>query len=221
MAQILLPGHLAAVQGSVGGTTFRVTRGGHGVTAKPSTRRGRRNSQRPSTARLAQLMTAWRDTLTGAQRSTWANYATQSGFTLPGRPKAALAPTNAYLQFNLPRLLVDLSRIDVPPPFFSRLAPPTSATSLLAATFIKLDDSGQFPGLGEFFIVSLSNPVSPAANNPRYWFRQHWLLTGPITVDQFLSIDHPRQVGATFKIHIRILRDDALISLPQIVTDVL
>lgn len=219
--KIKLTAPITDIRGSIAGTTFKL--GPYGLLAysKQTGPRRRSPNQRRPTHQFSRLCDRWKHTLTHKQRNGWQHFATQSQLSTRGPHANPLSPLQAYLQTNLFRLQYDIPVLDDAPTPARILPPPQPLVSFLVSTYVKLDNTGDLPGAGEWFAVSMSRLLSPTAHNPRFWSRQLWLVTGPQVNDQFLLIRHPRIAGATFRVDVRIADNTSRFSTPFVFVGVL
>lgn len=118
---------LAQISGSINGTTFSHNRGGayarnRSLPTNPSTDR-----QDQVRTALASIATAWRDTLTDAQRAMWRNWgASQTVINRIGDP-TTLSGIAAFQRVNLFRMstLGQAMTLDTPPAGTNPNPPPT------------------------------------------------------------------------------------------------
>jgi hypothetical protein len=219
--KLRLSGLVSDIRGRIGGTVFRNTAAGHVASAFPSSRRQRRLLQTTRTADFAGLVDRWRRLLTNAQRTAWTQFA--QGLHIPSSAWAVHPRTGlqAFSSENLVRRRAGISILLNPPPTSKRLPAPFPVAYLWLSQGILVTPDGQLPGTGEWFVVTVSNPVSPSAYSPRTWERQWWTIVGPAAGNQWLPMNPPLQVGATFRISIRLVSNTGLHSLPWITYDVL
>lgn len=146
MALIILGPMVSEARGSIGGTTFARNRSGafarlRVVPTNPATAR-----QTEVRALMATLQTAWRDTLTIAERDGWQNYAASlSLVNRVGGPSRLTGP-NIYIRANSILLRAGITRLDIPPDTFGGAPFPVM-------TFTGSEDNGLeiqtiFPALG-------------------------------------------------------------------------
>lgn len=203
-------------RGSTGGLTTRTA--GSNVIAynRPSPRRSRRLSQTPRRAAFARLSKRWLGILTAAQRQGWTQYAARTPLRYSQGYPRFLAPKQAFISENLVRDLAGIPYMDTAPPVGSILPPPDPDVFFVSHLYVRLANTGDLPGVGEWYLVSLTNWFSAAANNPRTWYRQHWLLTGPLVASQMLTVSPPRLAGATNMVHTRLLSNSGRFSIPHV-----
>ena len=111
MARIVYTGLVSSINGSIGGTTFQRNAYGFTIKKKPNIVNPNRVLQQARKATLQNVSQAWA-TLTGAQRSNWASYATS--YPVPSRlnPSAYLSGQALWLRTNLLRLQYGAARLD-------------------------------------------------------------------------------------------------------------
>lgn len=221
MARILPSGLAVDLRGSIAGLTIKLGRSGLVAGRKPLGRRTRRLSQTESTGRLSRLQARWKNTLTAAQRDAWTATAAALPFFNKSGTNHALTGPQLYASENLVRLSATLSPLDVAPATPNVLPTPAALPSFSGGTTIGWSASGQLPAAGEWFYGSLSVLVSPSANYPPKWWRQHFLIVGPKVVSQFFLIDPPLQVGGTFWIRTILLDNSGIHSTPHLAQRVL
>lgn len=217
-----IPSALAAdLRGSIAGTTIKLSRSGLVIGTKPLGRSTRRLSQLTSTGALSRLQARWKNTLTGAAREAWTATAAALPFFNKSGTNHALTGPQIYASENLIRLSATLPPVDVAPATPNVLPIPDALPSFVGGTTIAWSATGQLPAAGEWFYGSLSVLVSPSANYPPKWWRQHFLMTGPLVVSQFFAIDPPHQVGGTFWIRTILISNSGIHSTGHLALRVL
>jgi hypothetical protein len=214
MARARLSSLAADVIGTQAGVTFRRHRGLTIISNKPHTRRHRLADQVPRTTALAQLVYRWKNTLTAAQRSGWENFAINPSLYYNTHAPASLPGMHSYLQENLARDRAGITILDDAPTVPRILAPPAAVVQFALNDRWLLSGTGQLPQAGEWFFCSLTKGYSPGVTNPRTWFRQHWLRTGPQVGGSFQLIDAPLSIGSLVQIHIRLFANAGRFSEP-------
>lgn len=221
MARFLPTAAITDVRGSIAGTCFKLGRSGPVVCRKPSSRRQRRLAQTERTASLSSLNARWKNTLTGDQRAAWNSIAAALGQPSQTRTLRTLSGLQLYLSENLVRATATLSPVDDAPATPNFLPTPDVSNGFVSSLFVFYAPAGDLPASGEWYLASLSVLTSPSANHPPKWWRQHWLLTGPLSTLQLLSIDAPLQAGGTFWIRTVLISDAGIHSAPHLFQGVL
>ena len=110
---------IAQASGSIGGTTFSRNRGGAYVRNRSVPTNPASPQQVAVRATVADLTSAWLDTLTDAQRRAWETYAANVPLVDPlGEPRN-VGGIAMYVRSNVPREQAGLARVDDAPTVFN------------------------------------------------------------------------------------------------------
>lgn len=158
---------LAAISGSINGTTFSRNGGGayarnRSIPTNPGT--DRQDNVRTSLASLAQ---AWRDTLTDTQRALWINYGASQSVTNRLGDTIKLSGIAAFQRVNLFRLSTLATSMLTEPPASG--LNPNPAPTFVGATVTQVSasppelnvDLANAPATGYSFAYYYSGPISP------------------------------------------------------------
>jgi hypothetical protein len=108
MAKIKLSPLLTSISGSVAGSTFQRSLGGHILRSKPLKRNVLSEKIQISKAYMSQVIAAWHN-LTSAQQTAWYQYANFSPFGQKKEKSRALSGYNLFVKYNCIRLAAGLS----------------------------------------------------------------------------------------------------------------
>ena len=214
---------ITSASGSIGGLTASHNRGGLYFRARTiPTNPG---SQYQVTVRgfLAQLATAWTDSLTPAQRAAWDVYADRVPVpdTL-GEPRN-IGGLAHYVRSNVPRLQAELARIDDAPVIFTlatwfylAVDTFTSATGDFAVNFSAADDWVNEDDAALYVLGS--RPTNPSINYFKGPYRFAAKIEGdsvtPPTSPVTVVNPFPFAVGNQIFVQCRVQRADGRLSTP-------
>lgn len=212
------------VSGSVGGLTYASNAGGmycrgRGIPTQPNT-----PAQQNVKNVFGILSTAWRDTLSQAQREAWTLYAENSPVTSRLGDPLILSGQQMFLRCNTPRVVAGVARVDDGPVAFglSDLGDVTYTAPNDGESVMTFDVTAGGPWIGtddSFLIVQQGRPQSVTRN----FFKGPWQVCGtiegntavPITGTQTVPEAFPFSIGQ--KVFTRIcvsLADGRLSSAP-------
>lgn len=223
MALIKTGGGVASISGSVNGTTFSHNRGGPYM-------RGRAVPTNPSTSRqqavrnaMAELATAWVETLTAAQRNAWALYAENVPLVGPLGDPRNVGGIGMYCRSNVPRLQAGLPRVDSGPTTFdlgTATTPTIDAINAGSTVDIAFDNGDDWANEDD---SSLLCYVGPPQNVSINFFKGPYQFMGSIDGDATTPPTSPASLappvydftaGQKGFVQIRVSRADGRLSSP-------
>jgi len=228
MASILLGGIIADIRGKLGALVFSRNKGGayirnNTVPINPAT-----PLQEVLRSIFTNLVIAWREVLTPAERDAWAVYG--ENVTVKNRVGEDITLTgfNHYMRSNTPRIQSGLTRVDAAPATFS-LADQDATLAFTASEAtqdmsVVFDDTKPWASEDDAaLIVYAGIPVDPTVN----FFKGPWRLSAaipgnlavPITSPQVLTEPYPVVELQRQTIYGRISRADGRLSEKFLVRD--
>ncbi len=220
MAIITLGGGVAAISGSIGGTTFSRNRGGpymrtRAIPVNPNT-----IFQQAVRSIVSQLTSLWLNTLTDSQRAAWDTYS--ENVPLPnslGQPRN-VGGLAMYVRSNVPRLQGPLPRVDDAPTIFNLgdYTAPTitvaSATPSFTTDFTDTDDWVGEDDAGLLLYGSRGQNESINYFKGPYRFADSILgdATTPPTSPVVISNPFPLAVGQRLFVRAQVARADGRLS---------
>jgi len=219
-------GGIAAVSGSIGGTTFSRNRGGaymrlRAIPINPNT-----VYQQAVRTLVGTLTSRWLDVLTPEQRAAWDTYALNVELPNPlGQPRN-VGGLGMFVRSNVPRLQAsptDLPRIDDAPTIFNlgeytspNLLSASEATQTADVTFDNTDEWANEDSSG--LLIYGSRARNPSIN----YFKGPYRLAGyvegngttPPTSPISLEWPFPFTVGQRLFMMVRVSRADGRLSTP-------
>lgn len=178
---------LTQASGSVGGLTYSHNAGGLYMRARSIPVQPGTTFQTQVKNALTQLITAWTETLTAAQRNAWNLYAANVLVTNPLGDPRANSGQNWYVGANQPRLQAiaklasTLTRVDAAPVIFDRslLTTPTGVILDVSSNnlvFSFTNSNTWATAVGGALLVYQGRPV----NGTRNFFKGPWRLIGQV-----------------------------------------
>lgn len=173
MAIVISPYGGATLIGKIGSTVFQ--RGPFGNVARTLALPVNPNTTRQVAVRIAMEQSAdiWKNTLSGAQRTDWAQYAKTTPISTGGGQPKKLTGRQMFLRSNILRFLFDGTSFSASPPTPGVAAVPTIAASGSVAAGVNLDVVT--PGIAVAAILQLR--VSPPNNFSRSYFSSPFTTT--------------------------------------------
>lgn len=190
-----------SVSGSVGGTTYAHNKSGMYMRARSIPVQPNSTAQVEVRSALTALVTAWKETLTSAQRSAWDLYAQNVPVTNPLGDSINNSGQNWYIGANTPRLQANsklsaaLARVDDGPTIFDRgtfttPVPTWTETSGLSLVFTNADAWANEDGA-----VMLLYQGAPQ-DSSRNFFKGPWRLVNRIAGDSVTPPTSPSVTSA-------------------------
>jgi hypothetical protein len=214
---------IGQASGSLAGSTFSRNRGGAYIRTRSVPTNPGSPQQVAVRAYMADLTSAWGDTLTPVQRAAWDNYAAQVPITdTLGEPRN-IGGIGMYCRSNIPRLQAGLDRVDDAPTIFD-------LGEFTAPAFGTVSESGGTAGVtfdntdawanedGAAMLVSISRPQNPSIN----YFKGPYRYAGMIEGDSGTPPTSPASLTLPFAVAegqrvfgvARVSRVDGRLSLP-------
>jgi hypothetical protein len=195
---------VAAIRGSIAGTTFR--HAGHSDTTqrRPSSSR-HHSATLPQRRAISNLMFAWR-TITAAQRATWqrwfniikhAHIPFGQGDKIRSRPLSAMS---LFMSYNLPRQLYLNSYVATAPTNFTPYQPVGAVASFINPTTLQFAFNLWTVPPTTYLVALLSQPFSPAVKHPRTWTERWRLFTGPLSAPTNWTLSPPLFSGSQVQV---------------------
>jgi len=186
MARIKTSSIISDIRGSVGGTTFQLSRGGL-VMKNKITRRSRNSlNQINNNYLLHRVQQSWRN-LTDNQRSTWSAFSNFQRINQKNNKKHILSGYELFIKNNYYRVLYDFE-IKTAPEFSKYYSSAfTGSLSLDAGALIFNSDRMMSTAL-DFIILSITGKLPVSVNNPSSRYRiikfvttdsDEWKITVP------------------------------------------
>jgi hypothetical protein len=226
MASFLPGGGVAAVSGSVGGTTFSRNRGGpymrvRAIPVDPGT-----TYQTAVRAIVSDLTSRWLNTLTAAQRAAWDTYALNVELPGPLGNMRNVGGLAMYVRSNVPRLQASAStypRVDDAPTVFNlgdftypSLGNASEAAQTASLVFDNTDDWANEDNAG--MLVYGSRAQNASRNFFKGPYRQCHDIQGdsttPPTSPATVTWPFPFQQGQRVFAQVRVTRADGRLSSP-------
>lgn len=214
---------IGQASGSLAGSTFSRNRGGAYIRTRSVPTNPGSAFQSAVRAFMADLTSAWGDTLTPAQRAAWDLYATNVPMTdTLGEPRN-VGGIGMYCRSNIARLQAALDRVDDAPSTFDLgefTAPAfgtiSEAGGTAGVTFVNTDAWANEDGGA--MLVLLSRPQNPGVNYFKGPYRFAGLVEGdsvtPPTSPASLTLPFPVVEGQRLFGQARVCRVDGRLSLP-------
>lgn len=212
------------MSGSIGGITAARNKGGLYMRARSTPVNPNSPAQQSVRTALAALVTAWIETLSSAQRQSWADYAANVTVTNPLGDATTISGQNWYIALNTPRIQNSLDRVDDAPATYDGAT--LNPVALGAATgnlfSIDFDDTQAWTAEdGAALIVQASRPQNPT----KVFFKGPFQIAGTIDGDSTTAPTSPGTVSSPFTYaagqvaiaRIRLSLADGRLSAPQIV----
>lgn len=109
-----------AVSGSIGGLTYSHNKGGMYTRGRATPTNPNTAAQQDARMAMSTLSTAWRDSLTAAQRIAWEAYAVNTPVADAFGEPLVLSGQQMYIRCNAPRVRAALARVDDGPTVFGQ-----------------------------------------------------------------------------------------------------
>ncbi len=221
MALVLFGGGITDMRGSIAGTVFSKNR--YGSYARGRTVPVNPNSQRQQKVRniMGQIVSAWSQICTLAQREAWEVYAKAVNFTNALGQTITLTGYNHYIRSNMARINDGFTRVDAAPVIL--LLPPTDgsfacevseANQLVTVSF---DDSAAWCSEDS---AKMSIHQGVPKNSAVAFYGNHFRVLGtllgdsgsPITSPQTIAVDFPVAANMKNWFFGRVQRDDSRLS---------
>lgn len=191
-------GVIASASGSIGGWVFSHNRGGMYIRQRTTPTDPGSAPQVSMRNAMGALTTAWVETLTDAQRESWANYAANVSLLNPfGDPRYVTA-LNMFVRSNSMRQKVGETIINTAPSIFDLgTATPMSINSITAPSTVSVayEDADDWVSEdGAHLLVFLSRPKSPTIN----FFKNPYQYAGKIDGDSVTPPASPQNVTSPF-----------------------
>lgn len=212
------------MSGSIGGLTASRSKSGAYFRARSVPVNPNSTAQQLARSAMTELVTAWIETLTQAQRDAWADYAANVTVTNRLGDAINVSGQNMYVRCNQPRILAGLTRVDDAPVVFDgAMLDPVSMEVTGTDVEITFDDTPDWtsdPDAG--LIVQTSRPQNPTKNFFKGPFRFAELVVGDVTTPPTSPavVSSPFATPEDTKIfaRVRLSLADGRISAPQIVS---
>jgi hypothetical protein len=186
------------ISGSTGGTTYANNQGGMYTRARSKPTNPNSPGQQAVRTNFKNLMNAWTNVLTAAQRAAWQTYNKNTPMMNKLGQMKPIGDNSNYLRSNAPRVQNGLARVDSGPTTFDlgSFTQPTFAithgTNSMAVTFT-VGDSWNVAG-GAMFLYA-SRPQNASINFFKGPFRLVGVISGVATSPQNLVL--PFVAGST------------------------
>lgn len=222
MALIKYGGGIVQASGSLGGNTYARNRYGNYMRARTKPVNPNSSSQQAIRSAMTQMVSRWANTLTAAQRTAWALYASSVGMLNRLGESVNLSGFNHFIRSASLRSYIGATIVDAGPTTFSLPeSDSTLAVSISAATQklnITFDDTMDWCDLDEAHMaIFMGSPQSPTIN----FFNGPWKLAGtidgdsvtpPTSPDANLDCPFVATEGQKVWIYARITLDDGRVS---------
>jgi hypothetical protein len=208
------------MSGSIGGITASHNSGGQYLRARAVPTDPGTVKQTAVRALVSQLVNAWGDTLTAAQRNAWETYAQNVPLTDVFGDARVRTGLNHYVRSNLPLLQAGGTRVDDAPTDFNMgtFSPPTpSASEATQNVSIAFTEADAWRSEDDaHMLIYVSRPVGPTIN----FFKGPYQYAGKIDGDSTTPPTSPQTVSAPFafvagqRLHtqVRVVRADGRMS---------
>lgn len=190
-----------SMSGSVGGTTYSRNKSGMYMRARSVPVQPDSAAQLQVRSALTALVTAWKETLTAAQRAAWELYAQNVPVTNPLGDQVNNSGQNWYIGANTPRLqaIAKLAftgaRVDAGPTTFDRGSFTTPATAYVQATGYQMTFDNTDAWANEDGAVMLIYQGAPQDSSVNF-FKGPYRLIGIIEGDSVTPPTSPFTISA-------------------------
>jgi len=200
MALIKFGGGILEMRGKIGGNVYSKNRYGNYVRQGTIPVNPKSSRQQAIRNQLGQIVSAWSQLLTPAQRAAWDVYASNINFTNQLGETITLTGYNHYVRSNVARIGLNLTRVDAGPTVMTLPATDgnfsvamSESTQLMTVTF---DDAAAWCSEDSAWMsIHQGVPQNSAASFYGNHFRRLGKLDGdsgsPISSPQTIALDFP------------------------------
>lgn len=199
MALVLFGGGISDMRGSVAGNVFSKNR--YGSYVRNRTKPVNPNSPRQQKVRniMGQIVSAWSQIVTLAQRNAWEVYAAAVNFTNALGQTIQLTGYNHYIRSNMARINNGFTRIDAAPTIL--LLPPTDGSFACAASegsqlvTITFDDTADWANQNSGF---MSIHQGLPKNSAVAFYGNHFRTLGTLLGNSGAGLTSPQTIAMDF-----------------------
>jgi len=189
---------VSKVSGSIGGITFSHNKGGPYFRSRATPTDPNSPQQQAVRAIVGQLSNHWINTLTAAQRESWATYAANVTVLDPFGDPRYIPPLSHFVRSNTPRLQAGRARVDDAPTIFNTgdfTSPSFAVSEATQQVSVTFGDSDPWCDEdGSAMLIYGSRPQNPTIN----FFKGPYRFAGPIPGSSTLPPTTPQTIAIPF-----------------------